>query len=285
MDSFLTDAAQWIALAHSPLLSAEQKNMLAVRVLHERQRSWAHFFSLPADEWHSSYGLPHDQCECLGQIRDTLPASAFLAEDVASEGFRLLPLNHAEYPPTVKKILKTKESPLLLYAKGARTILNTVALTAVADTDVLPAEAVAPYDKLFRTAALQGQSVAVFLHSPAEHALLLAALGAGTRCVAILPSGIQRFDEGYLRYYRHIAAGTLMVLSSAHPRRPFSEKRVNEFSALRCALSHTVAAALCHRSSPAFVATSAALRRGQQVVALPSPLQGDLLALGAIPSA
>lgn len=210
------DIAYWIALAHLPRWGAEKINRLIVKIIHERNETPEDFFSRPEKEWKSVYDLPDKEIADLKQAKGDLPKNSFLAEDLISQGYEVIPINSPHYSPVLKKNLKIRYSPPVLYVKGEKQIMQERSIAIVGSRDA--AENSLHFTDLIAKKATQEYKVIVSgFAKGVDKQALDSALKYKGRSIIVLPQGIMTFT-GYKNYYRQIIEGDVLVLSVFPPK-------------------------------------------------------------------
>ena len=217
----IQDLAYWMGLAHLPKWRTKKMNELIVDILHTRKWSFAEFFQLSAEDWGHEFALTEKECDALEQLRAELPSYSFLAERLIDEGFELIPLNSPQYPQTLKQNLKMQYAPPLLYVKGNIQLLNEPSVAVVGARKA--SERSLEFTKTVARTCSQNYEVIVSgFAKGVDKTALDAALEVHGHSIIVLPQGVLTFGSGIKKYYSHIVEGNLLVLSTYHPKAPWS---------------------------------------------------------------
>jgi predicted Rossmann fold nucleotide-binding protein DprA/Smf involved in DNA uptake len=209
------ETTYWIALAHLPRWGAEKINRLVVKIIHEKQMGLADFFEAQ-ETWQTDFELSEAQVQDLIQAKTELPNTAFLAEDLLSQGFELVPISSPEYSPTLKNNLKVK-APTVLYVKGNKQIMqeNSIAIVGSRNADEVSLQFT---DNIAKKASEQYQVVVSGFARGVDKQALDSALKYRGQSIIVLPQGIMTFGSGIKKYYQAITAGDALVLSIFPPK-------------------------------------------------------------------
>ena len=116
-----TEVPYWITMAHLPKWGAEKINRLVIKIVHDHQMTLEHFFHTE-NEWKNRFSLSDTDIAALQIAKTELPNNAFLAEELLSQGFEIIPINSPLYAVTLKNNLKIN-APTILYIKGNTKII------------------------------------------------------------------------------------------------------------------------------------------------------------------
>ncbi|MEP7108764.1 MAG: DNA-processing protein DprA [Ferruginibacter sp.] len=215
------ESTYWIALAHLPKWGYGKINSLIIRFFHNEKISIEEFFNLPESIWSSIYQLDAQDIADLQNAKTELPNNAFLAENLLSQGFELIPLTSPEYSKTLKQNLKTAHSPALLYVKGNKQLLheNTIAIVGSRAAEGISLEFT---DNIAKIASKQFKVVVSGFAKGVDKQALDAALKYTGQSIIVLPQGITTFNSGFKTYYKQIVDGDVLVLSTFHPKAVWS---------------------------------------------------------------
>jgi predicted Rossmann fold nucleotide-binding protein DprA/Smf involved in DNA uptake len=221
MSGIIEDRAFWIALAHLPDWRSERINRLIARIVDERRLSFLEFFELGAKDWEHSFDLTRKECNDLTEAKADLPNLTLLAEDLMKQGFDMIPVRSREYPKLLKKNLRRKYCPVLLYTRGNKRLLqeSTVAILGsekASEAALQFAEAIAKRCSREHRVVVSGFAKGV------NQTALDAALRRQGRGIVVLSQGIKTFSVGLKEYQAQIIDGDLLVVSPFFPKIPAS---------------------------------------------------------------
>lgn len=216
----ISDAAYWITLAHLPGWGYLKINNLIVKFHHENNISITEFFGLNENTWKNDYGLEQKDIAELLNARAEVPANAFIAESLESQGYDVIPITSPGYSKNLKENLKAKHAPPLLYIKGDRHILteNAVAIVGSRDASV---KSLNFTDNIAKRAGKEFKVVVSGFAKGVDKQALDSAIKHTGKSIIVLPQGIMTFSTGFQTYYREIQEGNVLVLSVFYPKSPW----------------------------------------------------------------
>jgi len=209
----------WITLAHLPKWGTEKINRLIIKIIHDNQMTLETFFN-SENEWKSTFALSDTDILDLKKAKSELANNAFLAEDLLSQGFEVVPVNSNEYSNILKTNLKIK-APTVLYIKGNTQIMqeNSIAIVGSRDADTISLQFT---DNVAKKACEQNKAVVSgFARGVDKQALDSAILYKG-KSIIVLPQGIMTFGSGIKKYYKEVNQGNILIVSSFHPKAVWS---------------------------------------------------------------
>lgn len=215
------DYPYWMALSHLPRWGNEKINRLIIEILHNRKISFYDFFSLNETELKNEFDLSANQIVDIEKVKMELPNYSFLAENLFEQGFQLIPLISKDYSETLKENLKTKGSPPLLYVKGNIKLLNEDSLAVVGARKA--SDISLEFTKnIAKKCAENYQIVISGFAKGIDKMALDATLEYNGHSIVVLPQGILTFGSGIKKYYKKIIDGDVLILSTYHPKAPWS---------------------------------------------------------------
>jgi len=211
----------WMALSHLPKWGNEKINRLIIEILHNKQITFNDFFSLKASDLKNEFDLSDKQIIDMEKLKSEIPNYSFLAESLLEQGFDLIPLNSEDYSKILKQNLKTKDSPPLLYTKGNKKLLNENSLAIVGSRN--SSEISLEFTKNIAKVCAEKYEVVVSGFAKGVDKMALdATLEYNGHSIVVLPQGILTFGSGIKKYYKKIIEGDVLILSTYHPKAPWS---------------------------------------------------------------
>lgn len=215
--NILSENTYWIAIAHLPRWQTERINHLIIRVIHEKNMLWEHFFSLDKEQWKNIFAFTDKELTDIEAAKNDLPRLAFIAEQLQNEGIEIIPINSPYYPTVLKENLKTKNSPPLLYIKGKKDLLKEDT-TAIVGSRKAGQDALDFTDRIARKTVADKKVIVSGFAKGVDKQALDSALDAQGKSIIVLPQGILTFQAGFNKYYQYIVKGDLLVLSTFFPK-------------------------------------------------------------------
>lgn len=206
----------WVALAHAPKIWVSRKNEMIVYAFNQG-KSIIDFFE--SDDF-LGMDLKENEISILNSAKSELGNYSFFVEELLNQGYDIIPLTSDEYSPILKENLKYS-SPLILYTKGNKHILkeNSIAIVGsrnANDTSLLFTDNVAKKASLEKLVVVSGFAKGV------DKQALDSALKYNGKSIIVLPQGISTFTNGMKKYYKQIINGDVLILSTFHPKSPWS---------------------------------------------------------------
>lgn len=212
--------AYWMTLSHLPNWGNEKINALIIEILHSRNMAFDEFFGFNGNEWPQQFKLNKKDSDDLITAKSELANYAFLAESLLNQGFSLIPISSGGYSKTLKQNLKTKAPPLL-YVKGNKKLLNEKSIAIVGSRKA--SEISLSFTKnIAKHCAENYQVVVSGFAKGVDKTALDATLEFKGHSIIVLPQGIMTFPSGFKKYYKQIVEGDVLVLSTYHPKVPWS---------------------------------------------------------------
>lgn len=258
-----TEIPYWITLAHLPKWGTEKINRLIVKIIHDNQMSLELFFQSEND-WKDKFGLSDLDILDLQTAKSELPNNAFLAEDLLSQGFEIVPLNSPDYSKTLKNNLKIK-APTILYVKGNKTIMqeNSIAIVGSRDADEI---SLSFTDNIAKKASEQFKAVVSGFAKGVDKQALDSTIKYEGQSIIVLPQGIMTFGPGIKKYYKQIAAGNVLVLSTFHPKSVWSTGLAMARNPIIYALATEIYVAQSSESGGTWAGVIDGLKKGRAIL-------------------
>jgi DNA processing protein len=157
----------------------------------------------------------------LNEAKKSLPNNSFIAENLLSQGFEIIPVISPDYSPILKNNLKTRGSPPVIYIKGNKQILQEDSIAIVGSRDA--SEISLKFtDLLARRASEEFKVIVSGFAKGVDKQALESSLKYKGQSIIVLPQGILTFSSGIRQYYEQIVGGDVLVLSTFHPNFPWS---------------------------------------------------------------
>lgn len=214
------EAAYWIALAHLPRWGHFKINNLIIKFYHENKLSIEDFFQLTENDWKNKYGIEYKEIEDLKKAKSELANNAFLAESLNNEGYELIPITAPEYSKTLKENLKAAHAPALLYVKGNKKIMQEKSIAIVGSRNAAD-KSLEFTDNIAKLASKEYKVVVSGFAKGVDKQALDSAINYKGQSIIVLPQGIMTFGSGFIKYYKQIVDGDVLVLSTFFPKAPW----------------------------------------------------------------
>ncbi len=206
----------WAALAHTPSIWTSRKNDIVVQCFNQG-KTVADFFE---SENFLDLDLKSQELELLKKTKLELANYAFMVEGLLNQGYDIVPITSEVYSSTLKTNLKYN-SPLILYTKGNKQILHEEAIAIVGSRNANETSLVFT-DNVAKKASSEKKIVVSGFAKGVDKQALDSALKYHGQSIIVLPQGITTFASGMKKYYKQIIDGDVLVLSTFHPKSPWS---------------------------------------------------------------
>ena len=253
-----------MAVAHLPRWKTETINRLVVKIVHDRKLDLETFFNLSEAQWKADFDLTDKEVQDLAEAKTTLPNLSFLAEELLSQGFQVIPINAPAYSKTLKNNLKAKHAPTVLYTKGNEKILqeDSLAIVGSRDADDLSLQFT---DNIAKKASEQYKVVVSGFAKGVDKQALDSALKYRGQSIIVLPQGILTFGSGIKKYYKELTEGDVIVLSSFPPKAGWSTGLAMARNPLIYGLADEIFVAQSADSGGTWAGVSDGLKKGRTV--------------------
>ena len=210
------DLTYWVALMHTPKIFTARKNEIIVHCF-KLGKTIIDFFE--SDNF-LKMELKQQEIELLQETKSELTNYSFMVEDLLNQGYSIIPITDKEYSPILKTNLKYN-APILLYTKGNKQILheNSVAIVGSRNANDKSLQFT---DNVAKRATSEQKVIVSGFAKGVDKQALDSALNYKGKSIIVLPQGITTFASGIKKYYRQIIEGDVLVLSTFHPKSPWS---------------------------------------------------------------
>lgn len=217
----LNEITYWITLAFMPNMWTSRKNQLYVECYkHVPQYTITDLFENP--NIRRELGVTPNEEILFTSAYQQLANNAFLVEDLLNQGYEIIPITSLDYPHSLKKNLKMS-APCVLFIKGNKELLNADS-TAIVGSRNANAVSLEFTNNVARKAVSKGKIVVSGFARGVDRQALDSAINALGKSIIVLPQGITTFTSGFKQYYQKIIQGQVTVISSFHPKAPWSKE-------------------------------------------------------------
>lgn len=211
----------WVTFALIPNMLTKRKNEIYVNCYtHQPQISIIDLFE-NSSSW-EIVGLNDMERAQFKEAKLQLANNSFLVEELMAQGYEILPITHEKYPKLLKKNLKYN-APTVIYIKGDNSLLQEPSIAIVGSRNA-DAYSLSFTDNMARKAAMDNKVVVSGFAKGVDHQALDSAVAASGKSIIVLPQGIMTFSSGFKQYFKHIAQGRVLVISTFAPKAPWSVK-------------------------------------------------------------
>lgn len=209
----------WLTLALIPDMWTKRKNEIYVNCYnHEPRISIIDLFE-DSSNW-EIVGLNDVEKTRFEEARLQLANNSFLIEELLNQGYEILPMTHDDYPKLLKKNLGYNV-PTVIYIKGNKSLLQDMSIAIVGSRSA-DAKSLAFTNNIAKKATAENKVVVSGFAKGVDRQALDSAVGANGKSIIVLPQGIMTFGSGFKQYFKHIAQGRVLVMSTFAPKAPWS---------------------------------------------------------------
>lgn len=272
----------WVALSHTSKIWTSRKNEIIAHCFLQG-KTIADFFESDA---FLGLELTPQELELIQQTKLELPNYAFMVEELLDQGYDIVPITSKEYSPTLKTNLKYN-SPIILYTKGNKQILQEKSIAIVGSRNANETSLLFT-DNVAKKASSEFKVVVSGFAKGVDKQALDSALNYKGQSIIVLPQGITTFASGMKKYYKQIIEGDVLVLSTFHPKSPWSVELAMARNSIIYGLASEIYVAQSDDKGGTWSGVCDGLKKGRMIyVRKPSDKEkcanNTLIGMGAIP--
>jgi predicted Rossmann fold nucleotide-binding protein DprA/Smf involved in DNA uptake len=209
----------WVTLALIPKMWTKRKNEIYVNCFqHVPQISIIDLFENSAN-W-DLIGMTDIEKTQFEEAKVQLANNSFLVEELIAQGYDILPITHENYPRLLKDNLKFN-APTVIYTKGNKSLLQAPSIAIVGSRNA-DAKSLSFTDNIAKKATNENKVVVSGFAKGVDRQALDSSVGINGKSIIVLPQGIMTFGSGFKQYFKHIAQGRVLVMSTFAPKAPWS---------------------------------------------------------------
>lgn len=272
----------WVALALTPKMWTSRKNQIIAHSI-SQGKNIIDFFS--SDDY-LAMELSQQERDVLLQTKLELANHSFLAEELLNQGYDIIPITSKEYSPTLKINLKYN-SPVVLFTKGNKQLLQNESIAIVGSRNANNTS-LQFTDTIAKKATAEYKTVISGFANGVDKQALDSAIAYNGQSIIVLPQGITTFSSGIKKYYKQIINGDVLVLSTFHPRAPWSVDLAMARNAIIYGLATEIYAAQSDDKGGTWSGVTDGLKRGRKIyIRVPEDNEqcanNKLITMGGIP--
>ena len=209
----------WVTLSLIPKMWTKRKNEIYVNCFqHVPQISIIDLFENSAN-W-DLVGMNDIEKTQFEEAKVQLANNSFLVEELIAQGYDILPITHENYPRLLKDNLKFN-APTVIYTKGNKSLLQAPSIAIVGSRNA-DAKSLSFTDNIAKKATNENKVVVSGFAKGVDRQALDSSVGINGKSIIVLPQGIMTFGSGFKQYFKHIAQGRVLVMSTFAPKAPWS---------------------------------------------------------------
>lgn len=211
----------WIALSSLQKQGIEKINRLLVDIYNNNGNSISEFVEGKEVKVSSYRKFTSAELEIVRRTLTSDIKSEPVAFELEMHGIDIVPIVSKEYSNALKKNLKTKSSPPVLFLKGDKSLLNMPSSAIVGSRNASDVS-LAFTDMISRKLANKGKVIVSGYARGVDRKALESALDKNGKSIIVLPHGILTFISEMKKLSSYIDDGRLLVLSTFFPKSPWS---------------------------------------------------------------
>ncbi len=274
----------WMALSHAKGIFNRRKLDFLIEVVYEKTtledalkkviKGDKQGFDFTGKEWDGLQTGVND-----------LANYSFIAEELEAKGISCINImDKYVYPGILKENLK-KQAPLLIYAKGNMDLIKkkSIAIVGARESRDISLEFT---NNVAKKAVKDGAVVVSGFAKGVDKKALDSALEYGGQSIIVLPQGIETYTSK--AYYQNIVKGNILVISTYHPKTPWSVGLAMDRNKTIYGLAERIYAAESNRSGGTWEGVLDGLKKGRKVYvrqpgANEKNANDELIKRGAVP--
>lgn len=249
----------WAALTHMPKIWTSRKNEMIVHCFNQG-KTIIDFFE--SDNF-LDMDLKQEELSLLNQTKSELGNDAFLVEELLNQGYEIIPVTSKDYSPTLKANLKYN-APLILYVKGNKQILQEQSIAIVGSRNAND-KSLQFTDNVAKKASSEFKVVVSGFAKGVDKQALDSAISYKGQSIIVLPQGITTFASGMKKYYKQIIEGDVLVLSTFHPKSPWSVELAMARNSIIYGLASEIYAAQSDDKGGTWSGVCEGLKKGRRI--------------------
>jgi predicted Rossmann fold nucleotide-binding protein DprA/Smf involved in DNA uptake len=274
----------WMAFAHARGFSNRRKMDFLIEVVHDKESIESALLKIKSG---NKLGFDFTTKEWEG-IQDAvieIPNNAFLAEKLINQGIEIVNvMEKYVYPKVLKENLK-KDAPIVIYTKGNADLLNKNSI-AIVGSRKCSTKSLDFTDVIAKNAVVSKSVIVSGFAKGIDKQALDSALKYKGQSIIVLPQGIETYTSK--TYYPAIVRGDVLVISTYHPKVPWSVGLAMDRNKIIYGLAKEIYAAESGNSGGTWEGVLDGIKRGRKVfVRMASAEEKNannlLISKGAIP--
>lgn len=274
----------WMSFAHAKNFSNRRKMEFLIEAVHDKGTIQNAMRKIKSGD---KMGFNFSEKEWGGLLDATseIPNNSFLAEKLIDQGVEIVNvMEQFAYPKILRDNLK-KDAPIVIYTKGNADLLhkNSIAIVGSRNCSKKSLE----FTDVIAKNAVKNKSVVVSgFAKGVDKQALDSALKYKGQSIIVLPQGIETYKNK--SYYAPMVSGDVLVISTYHPKTPWSVGLAMDRNKIIYGLAEEIYAAESGSSGGTWEGVLNGIKRGRKVfVRLASNDENNanniLISRGAIP--
>lgn len=251
----------WMAFAHAKSFSNKRKMDFLIDVVHDKETIVTAMNKMKTGD-KLGFAFTIKEWEGIQEAVTEIPNNAFLAEKLLDQGIEIVHvMEKFAYPKVLKENLK-KDAPIVIYTKGNADLLNKNSIAIVGSRKC--SKKSLDFTDIIAKNAVAGNSVIVSGFAKGiDKQALDSALNFKGQSIIVLPQGIETYKTK--TYYAAIVRGDVLVISTYHPKSPWSVGLAMDRNKIIYGLAKEIYAAESSDSGGTWEGVLNGIKRGRKV--------------------
>ena len=219
-----TETVYWLTLINESGLKLNLIKPIIQRWCLIENRPLSELFNLPAEDWMGMFGLAKKEAGQALLARDKLARQAEVVAHWQDHGIETLTRTDPRYPQRLGAFLPPAAQPLILWVRGAISVLNepAVAILGGQEPDGLTLNLI---PELVQALVAEGIGLVSGYGRGLDRATFEAITTTeGSHAVAVLPMGLSAFAKTTNKLDKLVEASRVVLVTPFSPDTPFQER-------------------------------------------------------------
>lgn len=251
----------WMAFAHAKSFTNKRKMDFLIDVVHDKETIVTAMNKIKTGD---KLGFAFTEKEWNGIQEAVLevPNNAFLTEKLIDQGIEIIHvMEKFAYPKVLKDNLK-KDAPIVIYTKGNADLLHKNSV-AIVGSRKCSKKSLDFTDTIAKKAVAEKSVIVSGFAKGIDKQALDSALNYKGQSVIVLPQGIETYKTK--TYYAAMVRGDVLVISTYHPKAPWSVGLAMDRNKIIYGLAKEIYAAESSNSGGTWEGVLSGIKRGRKV--------------------
>lgn len=251
----------WMAFAHARNFSNKRKMEFLIEVVHNKETIESAMRKIKSGD-KLGFSFAEKEWDGIYEATSEIPNNSFLAEKLIDQGIEIVNvMEQYAYPKVLKENLK-KDAPIVIYTKGNADLLNKNSIAIVGSRNCSK-KSLDFADNVAKNAVAQKSVIVSGFAKGIDKQALDSALKYKGQSIIVLPQGIETYKDK--AYYAPIVRGDVLVISTYHPKVPWSVGLAMDRNKIIYGLAKEIYAAESGDSGGTWEGVLDGIKRGRKV--------------------
>ena len=251
----------WMSFAHAKNFSNKRKMEFLIEVVHNKETIQTAMQKIKSGD-KMGFQFAEKEWEGILEATSEIPNNSFLAEKLIDQGIEIVNvMEQYAYPKVLKENLK-KDAPIVIYTKGNADLLNKNSIAIVGSRNC-STKSLDFTDVIAKNAVSQKSVIVSGFAKGIDKQALDSALKYKGQSIIVLPQGIETYKNK--TYYADIVKGDVLVISTYHPKAPWSVGLAMDRNKIIYGLAKEIYAAESGDSGGTWEGVLNGIKRGRKV--------------------